>query len=73
MYVLDRPTFDECEALEMEVQDARGKYFSILPHSSFAKIKAEAEVELLNWGEQAVIEMYRPLAQTKVCGAFCHR
>lgn len=73
MYILDRETFDEVEALEKEVQDAREKYFSILPHTTFAKIKGDVDIEVENWGVEAVVDMYRPIAKTKVCGAFCHR
>ena len=73
LYLLDRETFMEGWNLEKSVQDRRKKYFSILPNTTFQAIASEVENEVANWGEQAVIEFYRPQAQTKVCGVFCHR
>lgn len=73
LYLLDRPTFDEGWELEKSIQDRRKKYFSILPNTTFAAIAAEVDNEVANWGKEAVIEFYRPQAQTKVCGIFCHR
>lgn len=73
LYLLDRETFQEGWDLEKSVQDKREKYFSILPNTTFAKVANEVEEEIKNWGEQGVIDFYRPQAKTKVCGVFCHR
>ncbi|MBK7338753.1 MAG: hypothetical protein IPJ00_22645 [Saprospirales bacterium] len=73
MYILDRATFMKAWELEKDIQDRRQKFFSILPTTTMAAIAAEVETELTGWGERACIEFYRPQAQTKVCGAFCHR
>lgn len=73
LYLLDRPTFQEGWDLEKSVQDRRKKYFSILPNTTFQAISDEVENEVLHWGEKAVLDFYRPMAQTKVCGVFCHR
>lgn len=73
MYILDRPTFQAAWDLEKSVQDKRNKYFSILPNTTFEIISKEVEREISLWGEKQVIEFYRPQAQTKVCGIFCHR
>lgn len=73
LYLLDRPTFQEGWDLEKSVQDRRKKYFSILPNTTFQAIADEVEREKSLWGEKQVIEFYRPQAQTKVCGVFCHR
>jgi len=73
MYILDRSTFDEVHDLEKSIQDKRKKYYTILSGSSFQNIADEVDREIKLWGEKEVINMYRPLAETKTCGAFCHR
>ncbi len=73
LYLLDNKTFQEGWDLEKSVQDQRKKYFSILPHTTFEAIKNEVDAEVAIWGEKAVLDFYRPQAQTKVCGVFCHR
>ncbi len=74
MYVLDRATFDEIWELERSLQDRRSKYYSILPNTTFQAIQDEVEREIAHWGGiENVLAFYRPQAQTKVCGVFCHR
>lgn len=73
LYILDNKTFMEGWELEKSVQDRRKKYFSIIPNFTFQQIADEVETEKRLWGNDRLIDMYKPYAQTKVCGAFCHR
>ena len=73
MYLLDRPTFERVRTLEHDLQKNKKKAYSIVKTWPMDKIAHTVEQEVALWGREAVIEMYRPLAVTKVCGAFCHR
>jgi 3'-phosphoadenosine 5'-phosphosulfate sulfotransferase (PAPS reductase)/FAD synthetase len=74
MYILDKETFNKTRDLEEGLQDRRKKFFSILGDGTkMEDLANECERELSLWGADKVIEFYKPLAKTKVCGAFCHR
>lgn len=74
MYLFDRHTFDEVAEFEESLQDNRKKYYAMIVSGiPFRTIAEVVETEIRLWGERAVIGMYRKTAETKVCGAFCHR
>lgn len=74
MYLFDRDSFNEIVELEESIQDKRLKYYAmIIKGVPFRHIGNIVENEIQNWGVDTVIDMYKKTAQTKTCGAFCHR
>lgn len=74
LYFLDRPTFLEGKQMEIKIQDKRKKFFSIsMSGKSFEQIENECIQEAALWGEQTIKDLYKEVATSKSCGAFCHR
>ena len=40
---------------------------------SFEQMEAECVQESTLWGEQTIKDLYKEIATSKSCGAFCHR
>lgn len=74
LYFLDRNTFYEGKNMEIKIQDKRKKFFAIsMSGKSFAQIEAECIQEKTLWGEDVIKSLYKEVAASKSCGAFCHR
>lgn len=74
LYFLDRPTFNEGKVLENKIQDKRKRFFTIsMSGKSFQQIENECINESALWGEDVIKGLYKEIANSKSCGAFCHR
>ena len=73
MYFFNRTEFDECLALEQNLQDYRSKFYAIsMSGKTLQSIADTAEQEVLMFGLDAMREMYSKTQPTQACGAFCH-
>lgn len=74
LYHLNNEEFLEVQAFEEEIQDRRGKFYSIMSNQkSMRQLAIECENEAAFLKEADWTELYKSLKKETSCGAFCHR
>ncbi len=74
MYFLSNDEFKEVQAIEMEIQDRRKKFYSIMSNGkSLLQLSQECESERSFLKDADWNELYKSLKKETSCGAFCHR
>jgi 3'-phosphoadenosine 5'-phosphosulfate sulfotransferase (PAPS reductase)/FAD synthetase len=72
MFHLAKDEFLEVMAMEEEIQDQRGKFYSIMANGkSLRQLMLQEQKERLQFPE--IQELYKSLKKETSCGAFCHR
>ena len=73
MYFLNPKEYWQVVDFEESLQDARKKFYSIIPDISLRDLAAECEREKAFLGEAEILKLYQREIKAKTCGAFCGR